>query len=183
MNYRIIDISCFLIFFAACVYCTSFYYYPTELMWAPDNDGWLYYADYLFGNFTHFNLHHLCENLIGLFIIWFFFYSSSVDGFLDKTASLLVSALSVTICLYFFTNIDEYGGLSGALHGMVAYAALLRYIKDRDIKGFFLLCRKIFPSTSFLRNFTATPYYWKNSWDLNMIFISVYAKRHISTVL
>lgn len=139
MNYRIIDISCFLIFFAACVYCTSFYYYPTDLMWAPDNYGWLYYADYLFGNFTHFNLHHLCENLIGLFIIWFFFYSSSVDGFLDKTASLLVSALSVTICLYFFTDIGEYGGLSGALHGMVAYAALLRYIKDRDIKGFFLL--------------------------------------------
>ena len=155
MNYRIIDISCFLIFFAACVYCTSFYYYPTELMWAPDNYGWLYYADYLFGNFTHFNLHHLCENLIGLFIIWFFFYSSSVDGFLDKTASLLVSALSVTICLYFFTDIDEYGGLSGALHGMVAYAA--EYMKSQG-------CTEVYVNYTSLDEWYAKLGFAENLW-------------------
>ncbi len=141
MKYKILDLTLLAIVVAACIFCSQIYPDPRQLEWTRYAWSDLYFwVSFLTGNFTHFTMQHLGENIAGLLLIWLLFYSQSVDDWFDKTLSLLVSALAVTIGIYFFApHILVYAGLSGALHGMFAYAALLRWIKDGSFLGFLFL--------------------------------------------
>lgn len=140
MKNQVLSIILFLLAAGACIYCSVIYAHPADLMWTRYDHDLLHYLSFLTANFTHFDNVHLTENLIGLAIIWFLFYSPNVNTYPDKVASLLVSAIAVTCGIAFVNHtIGTYSGLSGALHGMFAYAAILRYFKDGDVKGIILI--------------------------------------------
>lgn len=140
MKYQILNIVLLLAAAFACIYCTYIYSSPSDLMWTRFDSDMLHWLSFLTANFTHYNNVHLYENVAGLFIIWLFFYSPNANTYADKTASLLFSCFAVTVGIAFFNqSIGTYCGLSGALHGMFAYAAILRYFRDGDAKGIILL--------------------------------------------
>lgn len=76
------------------------------------------------GNFAHTNIYHLTMNLLGLWIICFIFRTHlKVKSF---CCILLCLSTLIGISLL-FTSIDIYVGLSGVLHGIFAYYALVEY--------------------------------------------------------
>ncbi|EKO3592591.1 rhombosortase [Vibrio metschnikovii] len=80
----------------------------------------------LTGNFTHTNFAHLGMNLAGLWVIVFLFMPSIKSLFF----ALIMLSLSVGISI-FFTEMTLYVGLSGVLHGLFAYFALLEWLNGR----------------------------------------------------
>ncbi|MDE1310644.1 rhombosortase [Vibrio aestuarianus] len=80
----------------------------------------------LTGNFTHTNFVHLGMNLAGLWVIHFVFQPSSKRLLL----SLVITSLVVGVSL-FFSSMQMYVGLSGALHGVFAYLALQEALQGR----------------------------------------------------
>ncbi|MCG9598031.1 rhombosortase [Vibrio sp. Isolate25] len=86
----------------------------------------------LTGNFTHTNYAHLGMNLAGLWVITYLF-KPRVTSLL---CVLFVISLSVGV-LNLTTSMTSYVGLSGVLHGIFAYYALLESLQGR--KGSWLL--------------------------------------------
>ena len=78
------------------------------------------------GNFTHTNFAHLAMDLAGLWIIGFVFHPKVQTTF---AVMLLLSVIVGTSLLA--TNIHNYLGLSGILHGLVAYFALTEALQGR----------------------------------------------------
>ncbi|MEI6894520.1 MAG: rhombosortase [Colwellia sp.] len=96
------------------------------------------------GHFFHTNSAHLLMNLSALILLWTLhghFYSI-------KSYSLLfvMTAIICSLGLYVFSpDIHQYVGLSGVLHGVFIFGALMD-IRDKDKTGYLLLigvCLKI----------------------------------------
>lgn len=97
------------------------------------------YWQFLTGNFAHYDTQHLVENLAGLFLIWFFFFGESCATWGHRLTSFVFSGICVTLGIFFLTDTTEYAGMSGALHGMAAAAALARLFLEKDWKGAVIL--------------------------------------------
>ncbi len=78
------------------------------------------------GNLTHTNYAHLAMDLAGLWIICFLFQPKT------KSFVLVFFYLSIVVGVsLLFTNITTYLGLSGILHGLFAYYALMEALSGR----------------------------------------------------
>ncbi|MBL4910098.1 MAG: rhombosortase [Alteromonadaceae bacterium] len=90
----------------------------------------------LSGHFFHTNLNHLLLNLAALIMLWALhghFYTIKI-----YSALFLFSALSCSLGLYFFdTSLQQYVGLSGVLHGIFVFGAIMD-IKQGDKTGYLL---------------------------------------------
>ena len=90
----------------------------------------------LSGHFFHTNLNHLLLNLAALIMLWALhghFYTIKI-----YSALFLFSALSCSLGLYFFdSNLQQYVGLSGVLHGIFVFGAIMD-IKQGDKTGYLL---------------------------------------------
>lgn len=72
---------------------------------------------FITGNLVHLGWGHLVLNLVGLGMVWWFFYAEFKAW--EWLLTLLVSGLFVTLGLYFFDpQLIWYVGLSGLLHGL-----------------------------------------------------------------
>jgi rhomboid family GlyGly-CTERM serine protease len=82
----------------------------------------------LSGNFLHTNFIHLLLNSAGVIFIWLL----HAEHYTPKRyfSILLLCCLGCGVGLYFFSPLQQYVGLSGALHGVIAYGA----IKDIEVK-------------------------------------------------
>lgn len=119
-----------------CSYLNSSYFYMLKSNEIDDTQ-WI--IEFFTANYAHFNIQHMAENVLAFIVIWFFFFLGYGNNIICKLFTLLVTSIATTIGVAFFTEIDTYGGLSGALHGMVATAALLRILTEKDNKGFIIL--------------------------------------------
>ncbi|UUM31442.1 rhombosortase [Vibrio japonicus] len=80
----------------------------------------------LSGNYTHTNFAHLGMNLAALWVITFIFKPSA------KSLLLTLSALTLAVgLLNFFSDMQNYVGLSGVLHGLFACYALKEVLDGR----------------------------------------------------
>ena len=83
------------------------------------------------GNFVHLNMPHLLLNLVAWLLIWQ--YGLSACGNFVWWVLLLVCSLGTGVGLLFFSpEIEEYTGLSGALHGLFVAISVLRLLISRS---------------------------------------------------
>jgi rhomboid family GlyGly-CTERM serine protease len=78
------------------------------------------------GNFTHTNGAHLAMNLTALWMIALLFKPTS--------RSLLLSTFSISLVIgiaLLYSNLSNYVGLSGVLHGLFAFYALSEWLDGR----------------------------------------------------
>lgn len=88
------------------------------------------------GNLTHTNLYHLSMNLLGLWIISFIFRAHiEARQFLLVFIGLCLSVGSLLL----FTSMQIYVGLSGVLHGLFAFYALVEYRLGRKSNALLLI--------------------------------------------
>nr|WP_244943733.1 rhombosortase [Vibrio algivorus] len=87
------------------------------------------------GNLTHTNLYHLAMNVAGLWVISFIFRAN-----LEARQFLLVfTGLCLSVgSLLLFTSMQIYVGLSGVLHGLFAFYALVEYRLGRKSNALLL---------------------------------------------
>ncbi len=88
------------------------------------------------GHFFHTNIYHLLLNLIALIMLW----ALHGNFYTIKNYSLLflTSALSCSLGLYYFSpDLQQYVGLSGVLHGIFVWGALMD-IKHGEKTGYLL---------------------------------------------
>jgi len=98
----------------------------------------------LTGHFFHTNGYHLLLNLAALFMLW-----ALHGNFYLPIRYILLFLCSALVCsfgLYFFSpSITQYVGLSGVLHGVFIWGALMD-IKNKEKTGYLLfvgVCLKI----------------------------------------
>jgi len=88
------------------------------------------------GHILHTNAYHLLINLAGLFMLWALhghFYHIK-----NYTALFLFCALFTSIGIYYFDpSLRQYVGLSGVLHGIFVFGAIMD-IKAKDKTGYLL---------------------------------------------
>ncbi|NIY91863.1 rhombosortase [Vibrio diazotrophicus] len=78
------------------------------------------------GNFTHTNFAHLAMNLLGLWVIGYLFQPK------PRNVAVLTLLISSWIGIsLLFTNMVNYVGLSGTLHGLFAFYALKEALDGR----------------------------------------------------
>ena len=80
----------------------------------------------LSGHFMHWDAGHLAANLLAAGAIWHYAHRGVAPGAWLAAATAAALATGVGL-LAFDSGIQLYGGLSGALHGMLAAAALARW--------------------------------------------------------
>ncbi|MCJ8270953.1 MAG: rhombosortase [Psychrosphaera sp.] len=88
------------------------------------------------GNFLHTNFIHLLLNCAGVLFIWVL----HAEHYTVKSYFLVLIAccLGNAVGLYFFSDMQSYVGLSGALHGVIAWGAI-KDIKTGERSGEWLL--------------------------------------------
>jgi rhomboid family GlyGly-CTERM serine protease len=90
----------------------------------------------LTGHFLHTNIYHLLLNLSAILLLWALhgqFYQ-----YLSYASLFIISALTTSLGLYVFSpDLHQYVGLSGVLHGVFVYGALMD-IYNKDKTGYFL---------------------------------------------
>jgi len=88
------------------------------------------------GQLLHTNGNHMWLNLAGLLLVWALHgeHYSPKHFFLVSMASLLF----IGVCLLLFVDYGHYAGLSGVLHSLLIYGALID-IKKGDRTGWLLL--------------------------------------------
>lgn len=88
------------------------------------------------GHLFHTNLNHLLLNLAGLWLLW------SLHGQYYKPLQyvflVLISALVTSMGIYYFSDIKQYVGLSGLLHGVFIWGAVLDIVNKLK-SGYLLL--------------------------------------------
>ncbi|MCW8834440.1 MAG: rhombosortase [Colwellia sp.] len=88
------------------------------------------------GHFLHTNSYHLLLNLAALVLLWLLhgrFYSRSKYSLL-----FVLSALTTSLGMYYFTpELQQYVGLSGVLHGVFVFGAVMD-ICANDKTGYLL---------------------------------------------
>lgn len=89
------------------------------------------------GNLLHTNLNHLLLNAAGILLLWAL-HGEHYDT-VHYLKVLVVCCVGCTTGLYFFSpDLAWYVGLSGPLHGMFVYGAVLD-IKKKIMSGWLLL--------------------------------------------
>lgn len=88
------------------------------------------------GNFSHNNLIHWLMNIATLVLVFFVFD--------DRLSNKHFMLLSTSLCiagggLLWFARYDEYVGLSGLIHGLIAYAAMVDLLTDKKRVGSIVL--------------------------------------------
>ncbi|WP_375753286.1 rhombosortase [Vibrio sp. HN007] len=78
------------------------------------------------GNFTHTNLYHLILNAAALWVIAFVFKPTA-----QSIGIVLITVSAIVGSSLLFTNMGNYAGLSGVLHGVFAYYALMETLEGR----------------------------------------------------
>ncbi|RZF80254.1 rhombosortase [Pseudoalteromonas sp. CO325X] len=91
----------------------------------------------LTGHFLHSNWPHLGMNMAGALVLW------SLHGHFFSVRQywlyLLLLSFGVGLCLYGFSpNISLYVGLSGSLHGLIAYGAV-KDIRSGEKTGYLII--------------------------------------------
>lgn len=90
----------------------------------------------LTGHFLHTNGYHLLLNIAALIMLWLLhgqFYNQK-----NYTLLLLICALTTSLGLYYFSpNLQQYVGLSGILHGIFVFGAIMD-IRANDKTGYLL---------------------------------------------
>jgi rhomboid family GlyGly-CTERM serine protease len=78
------------------------------------------------GNLLHTNFTHLLLNCLGVLFVWLL----HAEHYTSKSYFFIFGfcALFCGLCLYWFSDMGDYVGLSGALHGIIVYGAV------KDIK-------------------------------------------------
>jgi rhomboid family GlyGly-CTERM serine protease len=94
----------------------------------------------LTAHFVHSNVWHLVFNITGLYLTWFLFSEEFEPSAL--IATLMVCTVGLSITLVLITDINNYVGLSGTLHGLFAYA-LVRELKHPRPTTFVLIAAAI----------------------------------------
>ncbi|MFY8274929.1 rhombosortase [Pseudoalteromonas sp. SSDWG2] len=91
----------------------------------------------LTSNFVHSNDAHLAMNMAGVGALWLLHHHffSVTKYWLYLCAISLVTTLLIYI---FSSNIDIYVGLSGTLHGLIAYGAI-KDLQNKEKTGWLLL--------------------------------------------
>ncbi|MFB1016302.1 MAG: rhombosortase [Alteromonadaceae bacterium] len=88
------------------------------------------------GHFLHTNGYHLLLNLSAIHLLWALhgqFYQ-----YVSYTFLFIITALTTSVGLYIFsTDLHQYVGLSGVLHGVFIFGALMD-IKNKDKTGYLL---------------------------------------------
>ncbi|MFQ3287984.1 MAG: rhomboid family GlyGly-CTERM serine protease [Alteromonadaceae bacterium] len=88
------------------------------------------------GHFLHTNGYHLLLNLSAILLLWALhgqFYQ-----YVSYTFLFIITALTTSVGLYIFsTDLHQYVGLSGVLHGVFIFGALMD-IKNKDKTGYLL---------------------------------------------
>lgn len=91
------------------------------------------------GNLLHTNLWHLVMNLAGLWVILF------LHEMHYKKQAALIYSLFLSLCLleglglyYFYPSLLAYVGLSGVLHGLFSFGAIMDIVKSYR-SGYLLL--------------------------------------------
>lgn len=88
------------------------------------------------GNLTHTNLYHLSMNVLGLWIISFIFR----DHIKARQFLLVFIGLCFSVGgLLLLTSMQIYVGLSGVLHGLFAFYALVEYRLGRKSNALLLI--------------------------------------------
>lgn len=109
---------------------TDFFVYQKQLI--SQGEIWRLFT----GHFLHTNNYHLLLNLAALIMLWLLhgrFYSKS-----NYTALFLLTALITSLGLYYFSpDLQQYVGLSGVLHGVFVFGALMD-IRAKDKTGYLL---------------------------------------------
>ncbi len=78
------------------------------------------------GNFTHTNFTHLAMNLLGLWVISYFFKPTA------RSLSILLVSISTLVGISLLaTSLHSYVGLSGTLHGIFAFYSLNEALNGR----------------------------------------------------
>ncbi|MDA9557048.1 rhombosortase [Vibrio sp.] len=111
-----------------CVLCVLLQFEPFRsfMVWSESDIKSGDYWRIITGNFTHTNTIHLIMNLIGLVVIQFIFQPPT------RTLSLLLIGLSTAVGLAnLMTDMVYYSGLSGVLHGLFIYCALMEALNKR----------------------------------------------------
>jgi|SRR5574344_105093 membrane associated rhomboid family serine protease len=135
MTTKIIDLS-FMLAILGIILLFSYFTDPHQwMLYRTAINSHQDFFTFITANFTHFNMHHLAENIFAYVLIWFLFFGENSASYPTKLIALGISALTTTLGVYFFSNVSIYSGLSGALHGMVICACVLRLILDKDFKG------------------------------------------------
>ena len=88
------------------------------------------------GHFLHTNGYHLLLNLSAILLLW------SLHGkfyqYVSYTFLFIITALTTSVGLYIFSpDLHQYVGLSGVLHGVFIFGALMD-IKNKDKTGYLL---------------------------------------------
>jgi len=198
MTYRIIDT---LTLAALILGILFFSFYSDELMDISTQVWFLnrplidatrgYEFEFLTANFAHFNWHHALENIIALVLIWYLFFNAEINTSLHKLTLLFIPMFGTTFGVYLFDNVNVYGGMSGALHGLATGAALIRFIKGKEFIAFAVLIAIIvkvvidfyFPALSF-NNLTSSLYGSTMALDLGpKANFSVCASSHLAGAL
>lgn len=89
-------------------------------------------------NLVHFSFYHLSANILGLGLIW----SIGCSYASGREMLLLLVLTSLCLCLsllVFYPNIAYYGGLSGALHGLMVYIALCSVARKEWFGGVLMI--------------------------------------------
>ncbi|OUR59805.1 rhombosortase [Colwellia sp. 39_35_sub15_T18] len=109
---------------------TDFFVYQKQLL--GQGEIWRLFT----GHFLHTNNYHLLLNLAALIMLWLLhgrFYSKS-----NYIALFLLAALITSLGLYYFSpHLTQYVGLSGVLHGVFVFGALMD-IRAKDKTGYLL---------------------------------------------
>ena len=117
--------------------CSWFFLAHTELMsWNKHLIGEGQYWRIMSGNFSHNNLIHWLMNVATLVLVYFVFD--------DRLSNKHFMLLSISLCvvgggLLWFAQYDEYVGLSGLIHGLIAYAAMADLFTDKKRVGTIIL--------------------------------------------
>jgi len=117
---------------------TSFFVYQRLLI--SKGEVWRLFT----GHFLHTNSYHLLLNLAALIMLWLLhgrFYTQANYALL-----FLFCALTTSLGLYYFSpDLVQYVGLSGVVHGIFVFGAIMD-IRSNDKTGYLLLlgiCLKI----------------------------------------
>jgi len=109
---------------------TDFFVYQKQLI--SQGEIWRLFT----GHFLHTNIYHLLLNLAALIMLWLLhgrFYSKE-----NYTALFLLTALIISVGLYYFSpDLQQYVGLSGVLHGVFVFGAIMD-IRAKDKTGYLL---------------------------------------------
>ena len=91
----------------------------------------------LTGNFVHSNVAHLVMNMLGVGALWLMHHHFFTV--LKYWLYIILMSTLCTVLIYLYShNIDIYVGLSGTLHGLLAYGAL-KDIQVKEKTGYLLL--------------------------------------------